>query len=406
MNCLRDLPLLAIAFFCLLWQTPGKGEITFEDGVYHAHPGDRIQDALERAAATPNHKIIHVHAGTYAPVRKGQALLWFNRKHDGIQLIAQGEVILTAANPEIADRESASFPAVVNHVVYFGDGISRKTVIRGFKITGANHFATDAEPVIEPQLEAFKKTEGYYGRLFFYTDGGGIKIFGRSYPTIDQVELVDNYVSPCGAGISIEHRGFGQHGSVLIQNSVFQNNRCLITGAAVDLLPGSAAEIRNCLFVGNLSNRGNQYTHVKGNLKWPGIDKIMKQTVLYQPNHGSGALTVLPASNVIVEECTFTGNFNGVDDKGKKSAYRDCIFWKNTAEGTTREGKRYEIDVLESATVANCFINGEINDLRDVIDSMANQLNCEDPAFNEYYEATNPKFAKVGYRRSNPAKVR
>src|SRR5204863_9157189 len=46
--------------------------------------------------------------------------------------------------------------------------------------------------------------------LFFYTDGGAIKIFGRSYPTIRNVEIVGNYASPCGAGISVQHQGFNQ----------------------------------------------------------------------------------------------------------------------------------------------------------------------------------------------------
>ena len=50
-------------------------------------------------------------------------MVWFNARHDGIILEAVGEVTLTAANPEIADKRSETHPAVVNHVVYFGDGI-------------------------------------------------------------------------------------------------------------------------------------------------------------------------------------------------------------------------------------------------------------------------------------------
>ena len=59
--------------------------------------------------------------------------------HDGITLEAVGEVVLTAANSAIADKKAPSFPAVVNHVVYFGDGVSTKTVLRGFRVTGANN---------------------------------------------------------------------------------------------------------------------------------------------------------------------------------------------------------------------------------------------------------------------------
>src|SRR5687767_7851349 len=96
-------------------------------GTYHVHPNGRIQDALEAAAADPVNKTVYVHAGTYRPAAKGQALIWFNARHDGITLEAVGDVILTAASPEIADKKVPSYPAVVNHVVYFGDGVSRKT---------------------------------------------------------------------------------------------------------------------------------------------------------------------------------------------------------------------------------------------------------------------------------------
>jgi phosphate/sulfate permease len=107
---------------------------------YRVQPGGSIQAALEAAAKDPANKIVYVHAGTYRPAAHGQALIWFNRRHDGITLEAVGEVVLTAANPAIADNKAPSFPAVVNHVVYFGDGVSTKTVLRGFRVTGANNY--------------------------------------------------------------------------------------------------------------------------------------------------------------------------------------------------------------------------------------------------------------------------
>src|SRR5216683_471740 len=130
-----------------------------------------------------------------------------------------------------------------------GEGISSNTMLKGFRITGANHFVTEKlTKQMEPDTNVPKN-------LFFYTDGGAIKIFGRSYPTIRNVEVVDNYASPCGAGVSVQHQGFKEH-SVLIENCVFLRNRAQVTGAAVDLLEGSAARIINCLFVGNISNTG------------------------------------------------------------------------------------------------------------------------------------------------------
>ena len=386
--------LLQIACFI---QPPSTPEL--RDGHYHVYPGQDIQQALELAAEDRKHKAVRVHAGTYRPRKKGQALIWFNAKHEGISLEADGEVNLTAANPAIADRTAASFPAVVNHVVYFGDGITRKTVLRGFKITGGNNFVTDEphEDPIEPSFDAFRKTEGIYGHVFFYTDGAGVKIFGRSYPTLDRLEVLDNYASPCAGGVSIEHRGFMRN-SVLIQNCVFRDNRCLITGSAVDLLPKSSAEIRNCLFVGNISNQGISYTPVKGNIDWPSIPRLMETAVRYQPRHGSGALTVFPGSRVIVDRCTFTENFNGVDDKGTASIFKNSIFWMNNADGGVRQGSRYELDILRANGVQDCFIKGTINDLRKTIDLKHNNLSCEDPDFDERYVPQNRAFSHVGYR--------
>ena len=76
-------------------------------GAYHVYPGGRIQDALEAAARDPVNKTIFVHAGTYRPSARGQAMIWFNERHDGITLEAVGDVVLTAANPELAERQGA-----------------------------------------------------------------------------------------------------------------------------------------------------------------------------------------------------------------------------------------------------------------------------------------------------------
>src|SRR5260370_42014442 len=70
------------------WRTDG----------YHVFPGGSIQEALDEAARNPTNKVIKVHAGTYRPQARGQALVWFNRSHDGIRLEAVGEVTLTATN--------------------------------------------------------------------------------------------------------------------------------------------------------------------------------------------------------------------------------------------------------------------------------------------------------------------
>ena len=347
-------------------------------GTYHVYPGSRIQDALEAAARDPVNKIVQVHAGTYRPGARGQAMIWFNERHDGITLEAVGEVVLTAANPEVADPRAPSAPAVVNHVVYFGDGITRKTVLRGFRITGANNFTTGSGEKSPIESDDIRKT------AFFYTDGGGIKIYARSYPTLEHLEVADNYSSPCGGGISVEHLGQVQE-SVLLRHCIIRNNRTQTTGGGVDLLHGSRATIENCLFVGNLSNLGVDYVGLLTGGE-------------YHPEHGSGAMTVFAGSTATVSNCTFTGNWSGVDDDGTGSSYVDSIFWKNTLAGGISPGPRYELDITDGSGVRGTFIHGEVNDLRESIDRARNTFDPPDPRFDAGFVPQAPQYAKAGYR--------
>jgi hypothetical protein len=347
-------------------------------GSYEVFPGGRIQDGLEAAARDEVNKKVVVHAGTYRPDAPGQALIWFNARHDGITLEAAGEVTLTAANPEVADRRANSFPAVVNHVVYFGDGISRRTVFRGFTVTGANAFTTGSGQSSPIESDGIRKT------LFFYADGGGLKVYARSYPTIERIVVQGNYTSPCGAGISIEHLGQMQE-SVLLRDCIFRDNRTQITGSAVDLLHGSRATIENCLFVGNLSNAGVDYVGLLTSGE-------------FHAEHGSGAMTVFEGSRATVSRCTFTGNWNGVDDAGSGSTYVDSIFWKNTLAGGISPGARYELDVIEGFGVRGSFIHGDIEDLRGSIDRTANTFDPPDPRFDAASVPQAPQYANVGYR--------
>ena len=348
------------------------------DTGHHVYPGGRIQDALEAAARDPANKTVYVHAGTYRPSERGQALIWFNARHDGITLEAVGEVILTAANPAVADKAAPSYPAVVNHVVYFGDGISRKTIFRGFKVTGANNFTMGSGEKSPIESDDIRKT------TFFYTDGGGIKVYARAYPTIENVEISGNYTSPCGGGVSVEHLGAMQD-SVLFRNCIFRNNRTQTTGSALDLLHGSAAVVENCLFVGNVSNMG--------------VDVVGLLTGgEYRPEHGSGAITVFPESKLTMTRSTVTGNWNGVDDSGKGSTYVDSIFWMNSLAGGISPGKRYELDLDDGAGVRGSFIRGVVDDLRGTVDKAANTFNPPDPRFDARFVPQAPEYSKVGYR--------
>src|SRR5262249_39984991 len=140
--------------------------------------------------------------------------------------------------------------------------------------------------------------------------------------------------------------------TVRLENCVFLRNRAQITGAAVDLLPGSSAVISNCLFAGNLSNVGVNY--ISQNREQPEFTN-------------SAALTVFPSSRAVVQQCTFTGNRNGVDDLGGQSVYERCIFWRNNLDGAYYGGARYELDLENGGRVSGCFFGGRLVDLRGVV---------------------------------------
>ena len=359
--------------------------ITLSEDGYHVYPGDNILDALQQAATNKTTKVVKVHAGEYRPNSKRQALIWFNKMHNDILLEAVGPVTLTAANSQLALPSDPGFPAVVNHVVYFGDGVSSNTVLKGFRITGANSFVTkEGTREMEPN-RAIPKNH------FFYSDGGAIKVFGRSYPTIRNIEVVDNFTSPCGAGISVQHQGLKQS-SVLIENCVFLKNRAQGTGSAIDLLAGSSAHIINCLFVGNVSNIGE--------------DPVAK-TSGERPFVNNGVLTTFWKSSAVVRNCTFTGNRNGVDDMGGESSYANCIFVDNKLDAGLKGFARYELAVNAGAKVSGCFINGTIHDVRGDVSATENVLNAPPPQFNEAFVPQALEYKNAGYRpvstASNPA---
>lgn len=346
---------------------------------YHVFPGATIQDALDAAALNPTNKVVKVHAGLYRPKGRGQALIWFNRVHDGIRLEAVGEVTLTAANPEFSDGQDPARPAIVNHVVYFGDGISEATLLQGFRISGANHFITTQPPEVEPNA-------GLKRNLFFYADGGAIKIFGRSSPTLRQLEIADNYASPCAGGISIQQQWLpdtSAPAAVKIQDCVFRQNRSQITGAAVDLLPGSSAIISNCLFIGNVANLGVNY--ISDNKAQPEFTN-------------SAPLTVFPTSRAVVQHCTFTGNRNGVDDLGHQSFYQSCIFWHNNLGGAFYGGERYDLDIEEDAQVSGCLFSGAVLDRHGVVSKRTNVFHAPDPKFDAEFKPCSPEYAAAGAR--------
>jgi len=366
-------------FVAAFFAVPCSGATWQPDG-WHVYPGESIQESLEQAALNPTNKVVRVHAGVYQPDSKRQALIWFNRLHDGVRLEAVGEVTLTAANPDLADPESSTYPAVVNHVVFFGNGVSSRTVIQGFKLTGANHFVTKDPPEVEVDASLPRG-------LFYYADGGAVKIFGASYPTLRDLQIVNNYASLCAGGVSVEHLGQGggtSPSAVVFENCTFRNNRAQITGAAVDLLPGSSAMMSNCLFVGNIANLGVNY--ISENKTAPEFTN-------------SAPLTVFPGSRVTVLNSTFTGNRNGAEDLGQQSLYQNCLFWKNSIGEAFYEGQRYELDVRGQARVVGCVFGGPVLDPNRVISRTNNKISAvADPVFDARFQARAAEYENVGFR--------
>jgi hypothetical protein len=114
-------------------------------------------------------------------------------------------------------------------------------------------------------------------------------------------------------------------------------------------------------------------------------------------------MTVFEGSRATVSRCTFTGNWNGVDDAGTGSTYVDSIFWKNTLAGGISPGSRYEIDIVDGAGVKGSFIHGAIGDLRGTIDKKLNRFDPPDPRFDARFVPRAPEYSAVGYRPPNPA---
>lgn len=369
---------MATLFYALL---PHAQAIEVRSDGIHVFPPDNIQDAIE-LAAKKGPKVVKVHAGQYKPRAKRPALIWFNKAHDGVSVEAIGQVTLTAANPDLARKGSSSFPAVVNHVVYFGHGISSTTVLRGFRITGANGYVTDKfVDQIEPDHTVPRNS-------FFLTDGGAIKVFGESAPTLDNLEIIDNYVSPCGGGVSVQQQGQRDQ-AVTFVNCIFRNNRAQVTGSAVDLLEGSSARLTNCLFVENVANTGPDIVAKRSGEK---------------PFTNSGALTIFRNSKAVVQNCTFVGNRNGIDDMGGESSYFDSIFYGNDKEGGAFPSRRFDLGLEEGGRVKGCFFGGLTIDPKGVIAKQENVLNAPNPHFDSNFNPTTAGYEKAGFHKPEPAK--
>ena len=345
------------------------------DGPVYVEPGQDLQRALDEAATASRDRRLILRSGLYQSAEPAFCLLALTARHDGIIVEGEDGTVLSARSPENPDEAS------VSHVIYCGDGLTSRTIVRHLQITGAKGLATDAGvPREDYGLRAGRLQKG----LFFFMDGGAAKIYGQSSPRFEDVDFVDNETKLCGGAVSVEQQGFSEH-PVEFVNCRFVRNRCPGTGAAVDLLEGSSAEITNCLFLQNIANYG--------------MDEIAaKYGLSYNAEHGCGAITVFPDSRVSVSMCTFTRNWNGVDDRGTGSVIQDSIFADNTASDGSRPGAPYEIDIVHGDGVRNCFFFSDRPDLRGTVSAERNTLDAVDPEFDENHVPQNPAYQNIGYR--------
>ena len=347
-------------------------------GPFHVYPGDSIQEALDQAAAAIEDRRVIIHEGLYGPTVRGFSFISLTAPHDGIQVIADGDVTLTA-RPIINGESGPS--AIVNHVMYCGDGLSSSTRINGIRLTGTDGFVCEDRI---PKETYGDRTPYLKKGLFFFLDGGGLKLFGKSAPVFENVTFVDNLTSLCGGGANVDQQGFNEE-PIRFQNCLFLGNRCPGTGAAIDILEGTSVVVDNCLFVRNISNFGMD-------------DLLAKFGLSYNFEHGSGAITVFENARLHLSRSTFVDNWNGLDDRGIQNVIEKCVFWKNDKWDMSRPKEPYELDISDASGVRDCFIHGLQNDLQGNINGMLNRLNAPDPDFDAAFVPRNPDYRDVGFR--------
>lgn len=344
-------------------------------GPVYASPGQDLQAALDLAASATDDRRLILRPGKYTSDRPKFCLLAITACHNGVVIEGTGETILSGKS---ADHEAAT---ILSHVVYCGHGLTSETQIRNLTISGGGESITKVGVPRE-------RYEGLAGRLqqgvFFHMDGGAVKVFGESYPTFEQVHFENNETKLCGGAVSIEQQGLRQH-PVTIRNCVFKNNRCPATGSAVDVLQGSSVEIHNCLFVENIGNYGMDLIRLEFGLS-------------YNETHGSGALTVFPASTAVVTGCTFVRNWNAVDDRGEKSSYRNCIFAANDSSDGSRPGHPYEVNIDSLAAVKDCVFSSAHPDLKGSVSLTHNTFLDAPIKFSSDNVPSEPNLGSFGYR--------
>ena len=91
-----------------------------------------------------------------------------------------------------------------------------------------------------------------------------------------------------------------------------------------------------------------------------------------------------------MSRCTFTGNRNGVDDRGSGSTYRQTLFWRNNRGGGTGNHATYELAIKSPEGVTGCIIDGEAGDLLGNVSRSSNSFGCAEPELRRGLPAASP----------------
>lgn len=345
------------------------------DGPVFVEPGQNLQSAIDSAAAATEDRRLVLRPGVYQTEVKQFCLLALTSQHEGVIVDGMAGAELSARSAQHPDQ------ATVAHVIYCGHGLTSRTIVRNLKVTGALGLATNSRV----PREDFGQFAGRLKQgLFFYMDGGAVKVFGQSSPVFENIEFADNETRLCGGAVSVEQQGLRDE-PVIFRSCRFLRNRCPATGSAVDILEGSSARLENCLFADNVGNYG--------------MDSVLAEFGLsYNEKHGSGALTVFPNSTAIVDRCTFTGNWNAIDDHGYGSRYTNSIFVSNSVSDGSRPGHPYEVDIVQKDVVHQCIFQSEHVDLQNTVNVEQNTFTNERPEFDEDFVPANPQYRAFGFR--------
>ena len=347
--------------------TPPAREAGPDAPGHHVRPGDSIQEALEKAARDPVNKTVFVHAGTYRPQAKGQALIWFNARHDGITLQAVGDV--DADRGQSARSPTAAPPAIrpssITSSISATASRQRRSCAASRSPARTTSRPAPASSRRSSPTTCARRCSSIPTAAASRSTRGRIRRSSRSRST-----ATTRARAAAASRSSISTRCRSRRSSATASSATTAPRR---PGSAVDLLHGSRAMLENCLFVGNIANMG---VDVRRPAR-PAANTIRE--------NGSGALTVFERIACDGQPLHVHRQLERRRRRRHRQHLRRLIFWKNNLPGGISPGKRYEIDIVDGGGVKRCFINGDVNDLRETIDRKgANTFDAPDPRFDAH----------------------